>query len=113
MISIVDQTGVWMKNARMKPRLLFGSCVVGVVSMFGCSSGSDPVAGFIAEVDLAPPGKRPPNWDRTKALMARPAPAVGADAPDFTLKSVDGATAITRSKFHPDRPLVLVFGSFT
>jgi peroxiredoxin len=44
---------------------------------------------------------------------ARPVPAVGAAAPDFTLKTVDGATAITRSKYHPDKPLVLVFGSFT
>jgi hypothetical protein len=97
----------------MKPRLLIGSFVVGVASVLGCSSGGDPVAGFIAEVDLAPAEKRPPNWERTKALMARPVPAVGAAAPDFTLKTVDGATAITRSKFHPDRPLVLVFGSFT
>jgi len=45
--------------------------------------------------------------------MAHAVPAVGAVAPDFTFKTVDGSTAITRSKFHPDRPLVLVFGSFT
>ncbi|MDO8629172.1 MAG: hypothetical protein Q7R41_01660, partial [Phycisphaerales bacterium] len=87
--------------------------VVGMVSMFGCSTGGDPAPGFIAEVDRAPAEKRPPNWERTKALMARPVPKVGDPAPDFTLKTVDGSTAITRSKFHPDRPLVLVFGSFT
>lgn len=81
--------------------------------MFGCSSGGDPAPGFIADVDRAPPEKRPPNWERTKSLMARAVPAVGSAAPDFTLKTVDGSTTITRSKFHPDRPLVLVFGSFT
>ena len=97
----------------MRPRLLVGSFVVGMVSMFGCSSGGDPAPGFIAGVDRAPPEKRPPNWERTKSLMARPVPAVGAAAPDFMLKTVDGSTTITRSKFHPDRPLVLVFGSFT
>ena len=84
-----------------------------MISMFGCSSGGDPAPGFIAGVDRAPAEKRPPNWERTKALMARPAPAVGAVAPDFTLKTVDGSTSITRSKVHLDRPLVLVFGSFT
>jgi hypothetical protein len=80
--------------------------------MFGCSSG-DPAPKFIAEMDRAPAEKRPPNWEHTKALMARPVPKVGDPAPDFTLKTVDGAATITRSKFHPDRPLVLVFGSFT
>lgn len=81
--------------------------------MFGCSSGGDPAPKFIAEMDRAPAEKRPPNWERTKALMARPVPKVGDPAPDFTLKSVDGSTTITRSKFHVDKPLVLVFGSFT
>jgi len=97
----------------MRPQLLFGSFVIGLITMFGCSMGGDPAPGFIAEGDRAPREKRPPNWERTKALMARPAPAVGALAPDFTLKTVDGSTAITRSKFYSDRPLVLVFGSFT
>ena len=81
--------------------------------MFGCSSGGDPAPKFIAEVDRAPAEKQPPNWERTKALMARPVPVVGDAAPEFTLKTVDGATTITRSKFQPDRPLVLIFGSFT
>jgi hypothetical protein len=96
----------------MKLRSLFGLVVVSLAAMFGCSSG-DPSPKFIADVDHAPPEKRPPNWERTKSLMARAVPAVGAAAPDFTLKTVDGSTTITRSKFHPDRPMVLVFGSFT
>ena len=97
----------------MKPRLLFGFLAVGIVSMFGCSSGGDPAPKFIAEVDRAPAEKRPPNWEHTKALMARPVPKVGDPAPDFTLKTVDGAATITRSQFQADRPLVLVFGSFS
>ena len=40
--------------------------------MTSCSSG-DPAPGFMADVDRAPAEKRPPNWERTKALMARPA----------------------------------------
>ena len=96
----------------MNPSSRIGFFVVGIAFMFGCSSG-DPAPQFVADVDRAPAEKRPPNWERTKALMARPVPAVGDPAPDFSLKTVDGATSITRSKFHPDRPLVLVFGSFT
>lgn len=78
----------------------------------GCSSG-DPAAKFIAEMEAAPPEKRVPNWERTKALMAREAPAVGEAAPDFTLKTPDGQTSITRSTFQAGKPLVLMFGSFT
>jgi len=79
---------------------------------FGCSS-EDPAAAFIQQVDQAPPEKRPPDWERTKALMARRPPAVGETAPDFTLRTVDEKASIIRSQFHPDRPLVLIFGSFT
>ena len=93
-------------------RSLLSLSMVGLGSMFGCSSG-DPAPKFIAEVDRAPATKRPPNWERTKVLMARPVPKVGDPAPDFTLKTVDGSTAVARSKFQADRPLVLVFGSFT
>ena len=80
--------------------------------MSGCSSG-DPAPGFIADADRAPAEKRPPNWERTKALMGRPVPKVGDPASDFTLKTLDGAATITRSAWNVDRPLVLVFGSFT
>jgi hypothetical protein len=78
----------------------------------GCSSG-DPSAKFIAEMEAAPPEKRVPNWEKTKALMARRAPAVGEPAPDFTLKSADGQTTITRSTYQAGKPMVLIFGSFT
>jgi len=73
----------------------------------------DPMADFIARMDAMPPEKRLPDWERTKRLMARRAPAAGEAAPDFTLATPDGSQRITRSAFHEGRPLVLVFGSFT
>jgi hypothetical protein len=91
----------------------------GVVLLALCSvpssncSNVDPATEFMASMDQAPPEKRPPGWEKTKALMGRRAPATGEPAPDFTLKTVDGSTAITRSTYHPGRPMVLVFGSFT
>jgi hypothetical protein len=78
----------------------------------GCKT-ADPAARAIAEIDSAPPEKRPKNWDQTKALMARKAPAVGQPAPDFSLPTLDGRGTITRSAHQAGRPLVLIFGSFT
>jgi hypothetical protein len=73
----------------------------------------DPAAEFIARMDLAPPDERPRDWERTKELMARPVPAAGQPAPDFTLPTIDGEQMITRSAYQAGRPLVLIFGSFT
>lgn len=39
--------------------------------------------------------------------------AVGAPAPDFSLERYDQPTTIRLSKFRGDRPVVLVFGSYT
>ncbi len=83
------------------------SAVVG-----GCSSG-DQTARFIEQVDQSPPERRPPDWEQTKTLMARRTPAVGEPAPDFTLRTRDDSATITRSQFQGDKPLVLIFGSFT
>ena len=84
--------------------------VLGVFA--GCHRG-DPAARMIKTVDAAPPDQRPPDWERTKALMSRRPPQVGAPAPDFTLKSLDGERAITLSEFEPGKPRVLIFGSYT
>ncbi|QDU19334.1 Iodothyronine deiodinase [Urbifossiella limnaea] len=40
-------------------------------------------------------------------------PAVGDAAPDFTLKTADGADTVTLSKLVGPKPVVLVFGNFT
>ncbi|NUQ45435.1 MAG: hypothetical protein HUU22_05330 [Phycisphaerae bacterium] len=79
----------------------------------GPKKSPDPMQEFIARTDRQPPEGQPANWPEVKRLMARRAPTVGETAPDFTLTTRDGRTTITRSKFHPDRPLVLIFGSFT
>src|SRR5262249_16654850 len=42
-----------------------------------------------------------------------PGPAMGAPAPDFTLKTVDGKGEITLSKQTGPKPVVLIFGNFT
>ena len=38
---------------------------------------------------------------------------VGDQAPDFALKTVDGKETIKLSSFRGDRPVALVFGSYT
>ncbi len=73
----------------------------------------DPAKKFIDQMDNAPPEKRVPNWEQAKALMARVAPKAGDEAPDFSLPTLDGKQTVTISQHKGDRPVVLVFGSFT
>jgi len=78
----------------------------------GCQTG-DPSHHFIADMDRKPEASRPVGWEEVKRLMARPAPAVGQPAPDFTLPTAEGTETLTRSVYQQGRPLVLIFGSFT
>jgi hypothetical protein len=80
--------------------------------MSGCGK-PDPAAEFIGRMDRLPPEQRVPNYDALKVRMSRPAPAVGAMAPDFTLPVAGGSGSITRSAFAPGKPQVLIFGSWT
>ena len=97
----------------MKRTLLTGIMIaIGALLLPGCRSG-DKAEAFIRMVDAMPPQDRPADWARTKALMARKPPAVGTPAPDFTLETLSGDSTITLSQFHPDRPRVLIFGSYT
>jgi len=41
------------------------------------------------------------------------APKVGEPAPDFTLSDIHGSRQVTLSEFRGERPVALVFGSFT
>lgn len=95
-------------------RVWMGGLALGIVcgGLSACQP-ADPVATFIARQDSLPPDKRVPDWERTKRLMLRPAPCVGDVAPDFSLPTLDGSRTIHRGEFHENRPLVLVFGSFT
>ena len=46
-------------------------------------------------------------WAREGRLVA------GDSAPDFTLPTHDGSTTVMLSSFRGDKPVVLVFGSYT
>ena len=97
-------------------------------------------AGFLSLGDLqqalsppAPPARprpqaaAPPNpgsggpsrWTLVKGLFRQeigslqPGPGLGEVAPDFTLKTADGAQEITLSGREGSKPVVLVFGNFT
>jgi len=41
------------------------------------------------------------------------APRVGDSAPDFELRDIQGKDPIRLSSFRDDKPVVLIFGSFT
>lgn len=97
-----DMTGNTIRHAA----LLLSLWVV------GCAP-RDQMAMFVKQMDSAPASERPPNWEEVKRLMARPAPAVGAVAPDFSLATLEGTQSLTISRHHSDKPLVLIFGSFT
>ena len=45
--------------------------------------------------------------------MDAKAPRAGDLAPDFTLSDIEGQNAVTLSDFRGEKPVVLVFGSFT
>lgn len=53
------------------------------------------------------PGQRLFTWARHGRL------APGDDAPDFTLRMLDRADTVTLSSFRGQRPVVLIFGSYT
>jgi hypothetical protein len=61
----------------------------------------------------------PSKWTLIKGLFQQEigslqaGPAVGEQAPDFTLKTVDGDEEIQLSKLIGPKPVVLVFGNFT
>ncbi len=97
----------------IKRTLRFGRMLV-MLSLVGCAMSDEQMtAEFIAYMDAKPPEERVPNWEVTKALMLREAPKVAEDAPDFTLETRDGSESIRLSKFEGDRPVVLIFGSWT
>ena len=54
-----------------------------------------------------------PGQQRQRPGRAADRLSVGDDAPDFTLKSPDGETATTLSDFEGDKPVALIFGSYT
>ena len=101
------------RTMTIKRTLRFG-CMLGMLPFVGCAMTDEQItAKFIAYMDAKLPEERVPNWETTKALMLREAPNVGEEAPDFTLETRDGSESIRLSQFKGDRPVVLVFGSWT
>lgn len=68
---------------------------------------------YIAAMDAKPAEERVPKWEETKALMNRRAPQVGEVAPDFELPREDGSGTARLSSLCRERPVILVFGSYT
>jgi len=97
---------------RTIPATLTSLAGISAMMMLGCRP-ADPVAYYIEEMEKAPPEQRPRDWDRTRNLMSRTAPRVGDPAPDFMLPLADGNGIITRSTYQGNRPLFLIFGSYT
>ena len=94
-----------------------------VLAAAGCAGTEEPgpeperepdmADQFIERMDSLPPEERVPDWDRTRALMVREAPAVGDRAPDFELPLEDGSGVVRLSTLASEKPVVLVFGSYT
>lgn len=89
----------------------------------GYLSRDDLRAGFFPpapKTSAAPPGSEGPTKDvLLKGVLAgelgslREGPAIGARAPDFELQTQDGKETIRLSTFRDQKPVVLIFGSFT
>ena len=60
----------------------------------------------------ARPGRRPGGPTR-RPPRAPDKLKVGDQAPDFTLKTVDGKRSITLSDYRGQQPVTLIFGSYT
>lgn len=73
------------------------------------------LTGYLAEqLDSAGVWKlRDPRGPGGAARAARSGPAEGSWAPDFTLSTPDGAKSVTLSSFRDERPVALIFGSYT
>lgn len=88
--------------------------VITLLPFFGCRPNGDEIAKrWIAEMDAKPPEERVPNWETTRAMMMREPPAIGDTAPDFVLDTRGGDETIRLSQFQAERPVVLIFGSWT
>lgn len=76
-----------------------------------------PLAALLLLIAAAPASAQRNRLDRRDPLPegARKAvPAVaGKPAPDFTVTLLDGKTKRTLSKLYVDKPVFLVFGSYT
>jgi len=66
---------------------------------------------FTAASQAAPPTRKSATLGYEH--LRRPAPEVGTVAPDFALKTLGTGEGVELSSFTGDRPVALVFGSYT
>ncbi len=98
----------------MRPTKLTGpGLALAMLALSGCTMDGDQYARqWMAEMDSRPAEERVPNWDEIRVLMMREAPRVGDAAPDFALETCDGTDTIRLSALDPNKPVVLIFGSW-
>jgi len=85
-----------------------------ILALSGCTmDGNQHAKRWVAEMDSRPAEERVPNWDEIRVLMMREAPRVGDAAPDFALETCDRTDTIRLSALDPNKPVVLIFGSWT
>ena len=93
---------------------LAGTCGwVSLLAACATSNNQDFVAQWMQEMDALPAEEQVPNWEHTRALMVRQAPRPGDPAPDFALQTRHSDDVIRLSEFQANRPVVLIFGSWT
>ena len=68
------------------------------------------IALLVADVSAQRPGQSP---QRGGGLRLPDRLKEGDAAPDFTLKSPNGQTTVTLSDYHGQKPVALIFGSYT
>ena len=89
----------------------------------------DPWTGLLAGVDADADGSlsrsevlafherrgggAPWTWEEQLPSDESQRPLQGSPAPDFTLEPLDGGAPVTLSSFEGDRPVALIFGSYT
>jgi hypothetical protein len=85
----------------------------------GFLSRSDLQAAFPMPRGSMSPGDRPSKATLVRGLFRQeigslqPGPRLDESAPDFTLRTADGKSAVTLSKLVGPKPVVLIFGNFT
>lgn len=104
----------------MRIRRIFGVALAGVASAYGVAIGAvyvamlQPPERFGAIMSKVPPAAMmlvpfKPLWMSARAGKL----AVGDAAPDFTLPTTDHRRTVRLSDEFRQRPVVLIFGSYT
>lgn len=75
-------------------------CALVVAALSGCATPRERMRSRMRKM-------------RARAIARDKAPPLGADAPNFTLQTRDGSRTVELASFRGNKPVVLVFGSYT